>query len=671
MKNKLRFSSMLLLSLVFSFAVFGQYSGENPNVAVNKLVVASDSIVGFEPGLAVDEDVATAASIPGNAPAWIEIALGKFYKIDGYSLLLNVDTELPKAFQFQVSQDGNSWTTADAQTVTEDGEFAFTISETDPADHVRIYMTAKDALAKFAEIAVYGEELLVPDPPVPTEATNITMNSFTAHWNPVAEADGYVITVALDDNYTSFPDGWDQNGKWTGSYTTYVVENLEPGTEYFYKVRSYNKAGTSNFGLTLSASTLQGTQTISFAALDTVVYGDADFALTATASSGLPVSYLASNDTVVTISGSTVTIVGAGTTTITASQAGDDQYLAAADVSQTLFVRKKALTVTGAKAADKAYDGTTDAVISGAVLDGVVGDDDVNLTGATEGVFAQAGVGADLDVAVQMGISGDDETNYVFTAPTGLTASITQAELTVLADDKSREECADNPDFTLSYAGFVNDEDVSVIDTAPTVSCEADAGSADGDYDIVVSGGQDDNYSFVYANGTLTVTPDATNPTLLVKDATLDLDENDEGTLTAEDVVSESSDNCGIVSTTLSKTDFTLDDVGTVNVDVTVADETGNTTTETAVVTVKRTTGISDREVFRGFYPNPTSGIVHLQLSSMAEELVVIDMTGKTVMRKLNVAENALIDLSECQSGLYVFQLKFEGKVKQFRVVKN
>jgi beta-glucanase (GH16 family) len=71
--------------------------------------------------------------------------------------------------------------------------------------------------------------------------------------------------------------------------------------------------------------------------------GDPSFALSSMSSSGLPVTYTSSNVNVATISGSTVTIVGPGTTLITASQAGNATYAAAAPVIQSL-------TVTGAGA---------------------------------------------------------------------------------------------------------------------------------------------------------------------------------------------------------------------------------------------------------------------------------------------------------------------------------
>lgn len=81
-------------------------------------------------------------------------------------------------------------------------------------------------------------------------------------------------------------------------------------------------------------------QTISFASLAAKTFGDADFLLSATASSGLSVSYESSNTSVASISGNTVTIVGVGATTITASQTGDATFNPANTVQQTLVVNK-------------------------------------------------------------------------------------------------------------------------------------------------------------------------------------------------------------------------------------------------------------------------------------------------------------------------------------------
>lgn len=83
-------------------------------------------------------------------------------------------------------------------------------------------------------------------------------------------------------------------------------------------------------------------QTITFAtgAWQTKTYGDAPFELVASSDSGLPVSFESSDTSVATVSGSTVTILKAGTTTLTASQAGDLYYNAAESVERLLTVNK-------------------------------------------------------------------------------------------------------------------------------------------------------------------------------------------------------------------------------------------------------------------------------------------------------------------------------------------
>ncbi|MFZ4726875.1 MAG: right-handed parallel beta-helix repeat-containing protein, partial [Paludibacter sp.] len=78
-------------------------------------------------------------------------------------------------------------------------------------------------------------------------------------------------------------------------------------------------------------------QTITFGAIAAKTYGDAAFDLGATGGgSGNSVTYTSSNTGVATISGSTVTIVGKGSTNITASQAGSSTYSPATSVTQQL-----------------------------------------------------------------------------------------------------------------------------------------------------------------------------------------------------------------------------------------------------------------------------------------------------------------------------------------------
>lgn len=86
-------------------------------------------------------------------------------------------------------------------------------------------------------------------------------------------------------------------------------------------------------------------QSITFPSIDSRKSSDAPFTLTATASSGLPV-LLEVVSGPATISGSTVTITGAGTVTIRASQAGNSSIEAAFPILRS-FVVEQAGPVTG------------------------------------------------------------------------------------------------------------------------------------------------------------------------------------------------------------------------------------------------------------------------------------------------------------------------------------
>ncbi|MEX1045088.1 MAG: DNA/RNA non-specific endonuclease [Chthoniobacterales bacterium] len=111
-------------------------------------------------------------------------------------------------------------------------------------------------------------------------------------------------------------------------------------------------SGTDAANYTLAPPSLTGTiikadQTITFAELPAKNFGDAPFALAATASSGSAVSYNSSNPAVATVSGSTVTILTPGTTTITAGQVGTANYNAATPVARDLLVTEAPTLLAG------------------------------------------------------------------------------------------------------------------------------------------------------------------------------------------------------------------------------------------------------------------------------------------------------------------------------------
>ena len=132
---------------------------------------------------------------------------------------------------------------------------------------------------------------------------------------------------------------------------------------------NYDQAGNANYNaapqVTESVTAQKASQTITFAPLPDKTYGDPDFTVSATSDSGLAVSFGATGSC--TVSGTTVHLTGPGSCTVTASQPGNGNYSAAADVPRTFQVNAPAETVarlTGKDATCTQVTGGTAATLS-------------------------------------------------------------------------------------------------------------------------------------------------------------------------------------------------------------------------------------------------------------------------------------------------------------------
>jgi hypothetical protein len=116
---------------------------------------------------------------------------------------------------------------------------------------------------------------------------------------------------------------------------TLSITNAAPAGTHTITIRATDNCGaTTDAGFTLTVD--KADQTIAFGALANKNVGDPDFAVSATATSDLPVSFAASGQC--TSSGNTVHITSAGSCTITASQAGDSNFNPAPDVAQSFAI---------------------------------------------------------------------------------------------------------------------------------------------------------------------------------------------------------------------------------------------------------------------------------------------------------------------------------------------
>jgi hypothetical protein len=181
-----------------------------------------------------------------------------------------------------------------------------------------------------------------------TQITSATRLAISAPSINAGQSETLTATVAgaaspVLSGVVTFFDGTTSIGTHTvtatsgGGTAALTVTTLAAGTHSI----TAHYGGDTNYTASVSSAqtvTVSGTpQTITFPAIPNHVFGDAPFALNATASSELAVSYSVLSGPA-TLSGSTVTLTGTGTVTIQATQAGNTIYAAATPVSRSFIV---------------------------------------------------------------------------------------------------------------------------------------------------------------------------------------------------------------------------------------------------------------------------------------------------------------------------------------------
>ena len=173
-------------------------------------------------------------------------------------------------------------------------------------------------------------------------------------------------------------------------------------------------------------------------------------------------------------------------------------------------VNQVTLTLGSAAVTTKPYDSTNTATIIGS-LNGVLGSDlgQVSLVGT--GTFASATPGTNIAVTAACTLSGTKAANYTLTQPGGLTGNITQAVLTVKADNIDRPFGVTNPTLTYTISGYQDSDNASSVGLTgtPVLTTDALTASPEGSYTITCAAGDvaitNPNYSLAFANGLLRV----------------------------------------------------------------------------------------------------------------------------------------------------------------------
>jgi hypothetical protein len=179
----------------------------------------------------------------------------------------------------------------------------------------------------------------VPRPPTGLTATDAGSSQVRLSWTAPTAPAGAPVT-----GYKIY-EGTSRGGEspaGSSSANSDTVGSLSSGTTYYFEVTALNSAGESTLSNEASATTDPAghgltSQFIQFGPLADHVTG-VSFTVSASASSGLLVSFRSDTPGVCSVSGPVVTTVQPGTCTITATQDGNADFAPAPDQTQSFQV---------------------------------------------------------------------------------------------------------------------------------------------------------------------------------------------------------------------------------------------------------------------------------------------------------------------------------------------
>jgi hypothetical protein len=180
---------------------------------------------------------------------------------------------------------------------------------------------------------------------------------------------------------------------------------------------SYNAATPVPVNFTIS----QASQTITFnPGLTSYSILSGSFTVSATASSGLAVSFASTTTGVCTVSGGNVTLLSGGTCTIKASQTGNSDYTAATPVSVNFTITQASQTITFPTISDMPY-GTAPFTVTATASSGLL----VSLTSTTQAVCTVSGLSISVVGVGMCTIQAAQAGNNSYSAAPSVTRSFT------------------------------------------------------------------------------------------------------------------------------------------------------------------------------------------------------------------------------------------------------
>ena len=280
-----------------------------------------------------------------------------------------------------------------------------------------------------------------------------------------------------------------------------VVKIMGVGEANITATQSGNEYYKAAVSVTLPLTVAKSYQTIVFDALPTMTYGAAPRILTAKTNASTKVTYESSDESVATISGNKLTIVGAGTCYITAKAEGDKNYYGATPVQRELKVNKASQTISFATVTDKTYGDAPFALSAASNRDLAV-----SITSSSGSIISISGKTATIRGAGTVTLTAKQEgTRNYESATAQIKVIVNKAALIAEAVDAERLYGDANPKMKINYTGFQNGDSAEELDNKPVATCAANEKSNVGEYDITIGAVTDKNYTLTYRKGTLTI----------------------------------------------------------------------------------------------------------------------------------------------------------------------
>ncbi|MEQ9101762.1 MAG: choice-of-anchor D domain-containing protein [Imperialibacter sp.] len=416
-------------------------------------------------------------------------------------------------------------------------------------------------------------------------------------------------------------------------------------------------------------------QTITFETLPEKTFGDAPFELSATASSGLDVTFSSSDVSVASVEGSTVSILKAGAVNITASQVGNDNY-SSASATQTLTINKAAQTITFEALPAKTF-----------------GDEPFALSASTTSDLTLAYASSDATVAKVEGTnvsllkpgsatitaSQTGNENYLAAASAEQSLVVNKAGQTITFEPLATKTYGD-PAFELSASSSIGLPVAFSSSDPAVVSVEGNSASIvkAGAVTITASQAGNDNYNTASAEQTLTV---AKAPQTITFDELPILQSDDEPI----ELVAEASSGLHVAFQSENETiaaiegaTLTITGSGTTSITATQGGDENYLAAEGVVRTlvVEEVTGLGNElTALIKVYPNPTESFISIELpGSITQVSYALTLTtGQKVKEGRLTSQQGKVEIpfDGMSAGTYLLTLTNGELSSTWRIIKN